>query len=179
MFKPEPRCRFGLCRTGSTRRGAVTLEFIVALPVLLIVLLAVVEFGMFFSSMQQVDLACRVGAEAASQSTFLPYGLATVPPDVTDPISQQLGSSGISPCKIILEHNVLPTPQTLTTTYVPECACDPPATPLPAGLARSVRVTVCVPMSSLAPNCLALFGFDLTGRCAQCSTTLRYELSTP
>jgi hypothetical protein len=178
MFKPMPRRRFGPGRAGSSRRGAVTLEFIVALPVLLIVLLAVVEFGMFFSSLQQVDLACRVGAEAASQSTFLPYGSPTVPPDVADPINQQLGSSGITPCKIILEHNVT-SPQTLTTLYGAGCACDPPTALLPALAARSVRVTVCVPMSSLAPNCLALFGFDLTGRCAKCSTTFRYELSTP
>jgi hypothetical protein len=163
----------------STRRGSVTLEFILALPILLIVLLAAVEFGMFFSNMQQVDLACRVGAEAASQFAPFPHGPTTVPLNVADPINHQLASSDISPCKIILEHNVLPTAQTLTTTYGAGCACDPPAALLPAGTARSVRVTVCVPLIELAPNCLALFGFDLTGRFAQCSTTFRYELSTP
>ena len=179
MPKHLTRRKFGSRPVFFARRGSVTLEFIVALPVLLIVLVAVVEFGMLFTNLQQVGLACRVGAEAASQSTFLPYGLATVPPDVTDPINQQLASSGISPCKIILEHNVLPTPETLTTTYGAGCTCDPPAASLPGIPARSVRVTVCVPMTSLAPNCLALFGFDLGGRCAQCSTTFRYELSTP
>jgi Flp pilus assembly protein TadG len=178
MFKPATRRRFAPRPACSTRRAAVTLEFIVALPVLLIVLLAVVEFGMFFSGIQQVNLASRVGAEAASQSTSLPYALTTVPPDVADPINQQLANAGISPCKIILEHNKSSL-QTLTTPYGAGCDCDPPATSLPVIAASSVRVTVCVPMSELAPNCLTMFGFDLAIRYAQCSTTFRYELSTP
>lgn len=168
------------CSNG--RAGSVTLEFLLVLPILLIFLLAVVEFGMFFSNMQQVALACRVGAEAASQTAGLPNAPASVPTNITDAINHQLASSGILPCRIYLEHNLPGTEQELVTTFVPACTCSAPATPLPptpppaTNYGRlSVRVTVCVPMTELAPNCLALFGFDLSSRCAKCSTTFRYE----
>jgi len=155
------------------RDGSVTLEFLLVVPVLLIVLLATVEFGMFFSNMQQVALAARLGAEAASEYATYPAGGPLVPSVVTDPIEQQLDSSGISPCKVILQHNVSGG-ETLTTPYGAGCPCGPPATLLPA--TASVRVTVYVPMTELAPNCLVPFGFNLTGYYAHCSTTFRYEL---
>ncbi|HPM81583.1 MAG TPA: TadE/TadG family type IV pilus assembly protein [Candidatus Anammoximicrobium sp.] len=166
------------------RSGSVTLEFLLVLPILLIVLLSVIEFGMFFTNMQQVALASRLGAEAASQTNL---STATNPNDIPDviveAINHQLATSGISPCAIILEHNV---PDSTTTTenketYTsPPCVCAAPTIPAfpkpPAAYARrSVRVTICVPMTELAPNCLAIFGFNLTGRHAQCSTTFRYE----
>ena len=46
----------------------IVLELILALPILIIAFLAVVQFGTFFVRMQQVALASRVGAEAASQT---------------------------------------------------------------------------------------------------------------
>jgi hypothetical protein len=153
------------------------------LPILLIVLFAAIEFGMFFASMQQVALACRVGAEEASQTNL--SGTADgdlVPANVSLAVEQQLATSGFVPCAVFLQHNVQVAPQTLATPASPACTCLPPADalPLPPGAgAKSVRVTVCVPMTELAPNCLALFGFDLTDRCAECTTTFRYELSTP
>ena len=179
-----------LCRKAARRRyprpqkrdGSVTLEFLLVLPILLIVLLAAIEFGMFFANIQQVALACRVGAEAASQTPGLPDGPDLVPTNITDAINHQLASSGISPCRVYLEHNLSGIEQELVTAYVPACTCTAPATALPpqpppaTDYGRvSVRVTVCVPMTELAPNCLALFGFNLTGRCATCSTTFRHE----
>jgi len=166
------------------RSGSVTLEFLLVLPILLIVLLSVIEFGMFFSGMQQVALACQVGAEAASQTDLT---TATdpndIPDNIVDAINHQLVTCGMSPCAIILEHNV-PDAETITVmteTYTsPPCACAPPTAPAfpkpPAVYARrSVRVTVCMPMTELAPNCLAVFGFNLTGCSAHCSTVFRYE----
>lgn len=178
----KPARRSNLSRVN--RGGSVTLEFLLVLPILLIVLLAVAEFGMFFANMQQVALACRVGAEAASQTDL---STATnpndIPDNIVDAINQQLATSGISACAIILEHNVpdAETTTVMTETYTnPPCACNPPAVPAfpkpPATYARrSVRVTVCTPMTELAPNCLAVFGFNLTGCSAQCSTAFRYE----
>lgn len=184
MTKYQQLCRKAVRRhpRPHERDGSVTLEFLLVLPVLLIVLLAAIEFGMFFANMQQVALACRVGAEVAAQTGGLPNAPATVPTNITDAINQQLASSGISACRVYLEHNVPGTEQELVTTFVPGCTCTAPPTPLPpqpppaTNYGRvSVRVTVCVPMTELAPNCLALCGFDLTGRCAKCSTTFRYE----
>jgi hypothetical protein len=170
-------------RSARQRDGSVTLEFLLVLPVLLIVLLAVVEFGMFFANMQQVALASRVGTESASQANLGgSFSGDPIPPTVLQAINAQLETSGISPCRIYLQHNVTGSPQVLVEDYVPGFACPAPTAPLPpqpppaTNYGRlSVRVTVCVPMTELTPNCLALLGFDLAGRCAICSTTFRHE----
>lgn len=155
----------------------MTLEFLLVLPILLIVLLAVVEFGMFFANMQQVPLASRIGAETASETPGLPIVPGSVPANIMLEIGQQMATCGIDDYTVILQHNV-GSPTTLTSTAGSGGACNA-ATVLPAIPARSVGVTICVPMTELAPNCLALFGFNLTGRCAKAATTFRYELSTP
>jgi len=164
-----------------SRIGSVMVEFLLVMPILLIVLLTVIEFGMFFSNMQQVALACRVGAEVASQSGSLP-NTGPVPTNITDAIGQQLGSSGIRYGAVILQHNVNGSTYTLTTPDSLPPSCSPPPTDLPptpppaTNYGRlSVRITICVPMTELAPNCLAIFGFDLSGRYAKYSTTFRYE----
>lgn len=160
-----------------SRVGSVMVEFLLVMPILLIVLLTVIEFGMFFSNMQQVALACRAGAEVASQSGSLP-NTGPVPTNITDAIRQQLGSSGISYGAVILEHNVNGSTYTLTTPDSLPPTCSPPPTDLPPAPnygRLSVRITICVPMTELAPNCLAIFGFTLSGRYAKCSTTFRYE----
>jgi Flp pilus assembly protein TadG len=172
-----------LCRNAARRRphprvrdGSVTLEFLLVLPVLLIVLLAAVEFGMFFSNMQQVAVASRTGAELASQTVSLP-DTGLVPIDITNAISQQLSTSGIAYGAVLLEHNADGDPHLLTTPDPLTSPCNPPATALPTlTYGHYVRITICVPMTELAPNCLARFGFDLTGRSAKSSTTFRYEL---
>lgn len=187
MFHPRQRCRLSLRPTRGMRGGAVTLEFIIALPVLLIMLLAVVQFGMFFSGLQQVSLASRVGAEVAAQTDLSASGTgAPIPPAILNAINAQLGSSGVSACKIYLEHNLGHTigepdesDEELEWPSGSDCACTPPATGLPldaAHLVYSVRVTVCVPMTELTPNCLELLGFDISARWTQCSTTFRYEM---
>lgn len=163
-----------------TRGGAVTLEFIIALPVLLIMLLAVVQFGMFFSGLQQVSLASRVGAEAAAETNLTGLTSAdSIPGPILTAINAQLGSSASSACKVYLEHNVDGSEEELQEPSGSGCACTPPVTGLPLDAANgvySVRVTVCVPMTELTPNCLELLGFDISARWTQCSTTFRYEL---
>ncbi len=167
-------------RLRQARRGAVTLELILTFPIWLIFLLAIVEFGQILSNEQQVALASRVGAEEASQTAILsPSNGGPVPANVLEAIDQQLASSGISRCRVIVEHNVLPSspspvtvPVTLSTGT---CDCDPPATPLPS-TRRYVRVTVCVELTEVAPNLLCLFGFDISDKLMQHTTTFRYEL---
>ena len=163
-------------RTAGKRRrgGAVTLELILVLPVWLIGLLAVIEFGALQGNQQQVALASRVGAEEAAQTPNLNLFSASVPANVTAAITHQLASSGISWCGLILEHNV----GGATTLTSGSCDCTPPATALPA-YGRYVRVSVCVPLTDLVPNLLGSFGLDLSHCKVQQSTTYRYELSTP
>lgn len=160
---------------GHRRGGAVTLELILTMPIWIIVLLAIIEFGQILSNQQQLSLASRVGAEEASQTLGL-ESAADVPANVLIAINQQLASSGISECKVILEHNVVPpltpTPVVLTSG---ECDCGPPSTPLPPRR-QYVRVTVCAELTELAPNLLGTFGFDISDCIVQQTTTFRYEL---
>ena len=176
-------------------RAAVTLELILALPIWLIALLAVIEFGFLIAHRQQLALASRVGAEEASITPGLAATLpgGPVPANVIRAIQQQLQSSCITPCKVILEHNAasLGPPPALPVALVsgpcnfnvapPVCAppgCDCPAPP-PAGLPVAgtyVRVTVYVRLTELAPNLLKPFGMDLSERFLGNSTTFRYEL---
>jgi Flp pilus assembly protein TadG len=161
------------------RRGAVTVELILGLPILLIGVLAIVEFGMFFARLEQVALSCRAGAEEASQTTPLPGAGDPIPGAVETVILKQLDNSCILPCAIILEHNVGGQEQTSRTDYdndgdsAPDCPlCQEPSSSLPA---NSVRVTVCVQLTELMPNCLAALGFDITGQTTQCSTVFGHE----
>jgi len=173
--------RWGAIRRGPrssvARRctGAVTLELILALPIWLIALLAIIEFGQILSGLQQVALASRVGAEEASQTSALAT-FGTVPPNVLTAINQQLASSGMSQCRVIVEHNVG------GSTILSTGTCDnclPPVNPEFPPSREYVRVTVCVPMTELSPNLLGLFGFDISDCLAQQSTTFRYEMTTP
>jgi Flp pilus assembly protein TadG len=163
-----------------TRRGAVVLELILALPILVLLILAIVQFGVFHARMQQVALACRVGAEEASQTT----GLSTtngdpVPPNVRDAIDHQLNSSGIDRCRVRLEHNVGGNVVVLGSPTTGACDCGPtslPSAPFPP--TTYVRLTVCVPMGELMPNCLRVVGYNVANpsRVAECTTVFRYEL---
>ena len=53
------------------RRGVAVLEFVLCLPILILPLLAILRYGMYYANLQQVALACRMGAEEASQTTGL------------------------------------------------------------------------------------------------------------
>jgi hypothetical protein len=155
------------------------LELIICLPVWLIILAAAVEFGLFVSRLQQVALATRVGAMQAAQTTSLDQ-LTSVPPDVLTVIDHQLEPSNIEYCRVILQHNVGvsgTTPVTRTANGTTPCTCDPPSStemPFPQ-CGDYVRVTVCIRMTDMTPNLLSMFGYDITNKIVQRSTTYRYE----
>ncbi|MCL4207783.1 MAG: pilus assembly protein [Pirellulaceae bacterium] len=156
------------------KSGAAALELILATPVFLIFLLAVVQFGVFFTRMQTVALACRNGAEVASEVTLPPAG--EVPDDVLAAIDQQLLASNIVRCRVRLEHNA-GGPQSVLITGACDCGPDTVlVAPLP--LDEYVRITVCVPLSQVMPNLLATFGWsvDCPGYLAECTTVMRREL---
>jgi hypothetical protein len=162
------------------RRGAVVFELILALPILVLLILAVVQFGVFHARMQQVALACRVGAEEASQTS----GLSTtdgdpVPGNVLTAIDHQLNSSGIDRCRVRLEHNVGGSIVALGSPTTGACDCGPTSlTAAPFPQAAYVRVTVCVPMGELMPNCLRIVGYNVAdpSRVAESTAVFRYEL---
>ena len=155
----------------SRRRGSMTVELLFNLPVWLIALLAIVEFGEVVSKVQQVSLASRVGAAEAAKTVSLPSG-GSVPSAIVDAIEHQLGSSGICCSKVIVEHNAGGAPVTLSSG---EGHGDAPSTPLPS-VGTYVRVTVFARVTDLAPNLLARVGLDLSSSFLDQTTTFRYEM---
>ncbi len=173
------------------RRGSAVLETVIVLPVLLLVGLGIVSFGLYFANKQQVALGARAGGVAASQVPGLPDTETgdPVPPEIISAIEAQLESSCIELYRVRLEHNldrgaggevVVGPVQVLE--YNPNsgtCDCGPadalPGCPI---LDKYVRLTVCVELNELMPNCLAGFGSDVQvcGQVAQNTVVMRYEL---
>jgi TadE-like protein len=166
-------------RRPSRRRATVVLEFMVVLPILVIVLVGTVQFGVFYANMQQVALATRVGAEEASQTGGL--ALANdVPANVLLAISQQLETAGLTYCRVRLEHNV--GGDQVELYYPSEDACGGgPDETLPAdGLPREyVRLTVTVRLGEVMPDTIGCFCFSPAGadKTAFVTTIFRYELT--
>jgi hypothetical protein len=164
-------------RWSRRRSGSFVAELLFVAPVLIVFLWAVIEFGIFASNVQKLSLASRVGAEAASEVAGL-SGRGTFPPEVQAAIENQLHSSGITTYSARLEHNA-GGPQTVLLHGTWGAYCEPQDVldpPLPPG--EYVRLSVCVPMSELMPNLLAVFGFDVNqpSRVANQTTVMRYEL---
>jgi Flp pilus assembly protein TadG len=164
---------------GLPRRSAVcVLELILWLPVFLIFLLAVIEFGLILGQLKQVALASRVGAKMAAES--LPISMAAVQNEV----DRQLESAGMgASCSIILVHNV-PGGGASPQTTGGGCNCTSPTSPtLPTGTllsdnvthSGSVRVTVCVKLTQLTPNLLSTFGYSISNGTVQQTTTFVHE----
>ncbi len=150
----------------------MVLELLLSLPVWLIGLLAVVEFGNLFSNLQQVALASRVGAEVAARTSSPPQG-GSIPSSILSAIDDQLAAANITPSEVVLEHNVGGTYVKLvdgTSSFA-----GPPQQTLPA-VGTYVRVTVCVPATQLTPNVLRSFGFDVQTWDVGESTTFQYTL---
>jgi hypothetical protein len=177
----RPRDRRIHTRDRNARRGVEVLELVLVLPVLILIGVAIVSFGLFYSNRQQVALASRIGAEVASETVGLPSS-GNPPQNVLDMIDLQLRSSGIEVYSVRLEHNVslttggLPVVLEYSNPAIGSCGPDDtlPDDPL---LDKYVRVTVCVPMTELMPSLLASFGATIDGKMAQATTIFRYELN--
>jgi Flp pilus assembly protein TadG len=140
------------------------------LPVWIILVLMIVQFGQLSSSVQHVTRASRVGAEVAAQTAPLPAA-GEVPSQIVDAIQCQLAKSGLACSQVILEHNLADAPVTLVSGTG---GGTPPANPLPD--ACCVRVTVFVPVAAIMPNLLGKMGVDLWSQAVVQSTTYRYQM---
>lgn len=172
------------------RRAVVTLELILAIPILLIVLLAVVEIGLILAASKHVEFASRLGAKLAAEMprtggppNLGTFNLPVTPNNIKDRVDQYLQTAGYTgSCTVILEHNVVGVINPVQTDDDGmSCPCEPIGTlPAavpgpPATVIESVRVTVCLPMEGNIPNCLATFGFDLADCSIRQSTVWPYE----
>ena len=161
------------------RRAALTVELILTLPIFLILLVAVVQFGLYHVRMQHVALASRIGAQQAAQIANL-QSYPSVPSQVTSAVGAHLQSVGINTFCIRLEHNdgVSP-PNPPVVLWEPLSGCSgctiSSLSSSPYSGTEYVRVSICVPLTELMPNVLKVFGFDLTGKHTAFTTVYRYE----
>ena len=161
------------------RRGAIeSIELLISLPILLLVTLGVIHFGLLISNLQHLALASRVGAIAASQVTPESFDEEDVPADIQNAVSHQLEINGIDNYEIHLEYNLGDGVESESMS-VGEIECEAPEELDPGPSRNYVRVTVCVRLDELTPNLFPTFGFSIGGatKVARHSTLLRYELN--
>ena len=160
-------------RRRPARRAVLTVELILTLPIFLILLVAVVQFGLYHVRMQHVALASRIGAQQAAQIANL-QSYSFVPSQVTSAVGAHLQSVGINTFCIRLEHN-----DGGSTVVLPSGGCSgctiSSLSSSPYLGTEYVRVSICVPLTELMPNVLKVFGFDLTGQYTAFTTVVRYE----
>lgn len=167
----------------AARRGLLVIELILAFPVLFVLLLAIIEFGLILANLKHIEFASRVGAKVASEESAgtLPTAVTTV----KGKVDKVLSAIGIDSCQVILEHNV-PDPGCVSggaSQTLGSCAkCSTPSIALPSTTAvegGAVRVTVCVELSEVTPDLLSSYGFSTANRAVIASTTYPYKNCNP
>jgi hypothetical protein len=146
----------------SARRGVETLQLIIALPVLVIALVAGIQFGIVMIVLGTVTQAATVGARET--------GKHVDDATVVEVVDAVLGVHGLAigpNATVVVERFGEP-------TFVQGgVACNPTG---PAIGPDDVRVTVCVDLTT-APllNCLTMYGLDFTGRRLEVSSVSTVE----
>lgn len=159
------------------RRGVIALEVLLLFPILVILVLAVVEFGLIMSAAKHVEFASRQGAKRAAETADLEnFNDPSAMNNLKARVDRYLNTAGYTDsCQVILEHAAPGIANPLQANPLSaDCPCTPegPDGPLPVG---AVRVTVCLPMVGNIPNCLSTFGFDITGCVIRQSVVWVYE----
>ncbi len=159
------------------RRGAVALELIVSVPILVILILAVIEFSIIFTAIKQMTFASRLGAKEAAEAGSIP-NLSTLVSSGTlrglvDRQIQAAGATGA--CQVIVQYGSGNSYTTLTDVGPLPCECFASLLDGPV-VGTFVRVEVGVALSDFCPDLLAPFGFSIAGRQVSATTTYRMEL---
>jgi Flp pilus assembly protein TadG len=166
-------------RNRRKQRGAVTLEAIAVLPPLLILFLAVLEFGIAILTQQAVTSASLEGVRTAARENATTNGVAA---DVLQFLAvhevsfNTTGTNVVDDARVVIEVGAagpvgLAGERGNTTL---------PCTPNGGALASNqVRVTVCVRMTNgvnqPVPDWLSTFGFSTVGRNIEVSSLTTFE----
>jgi Flp pilus assembly protein TadG len=178
-------------RNQNRRPGIVTLELILWLPIMIILLLAVIEFAIIMQVNKQVAYASRFGAKLASEITRAQattpnlgnFNLTATANNLKTQVDIFLANAGLTAsCQVLLEHTACVPTTSQTDPVGTPCPCGASPTTLAANETVSpfddeayVKVTVCVPLLNNVPNVLSTFGFDVTGKTLEHSTVFRIE----
>lgn len=166
------------------RSAAVVLETILALPIFVIMLMGLVEFGVLVENLQYVQAASRAGAMVASRmaAADIHANPGDLPVVILDAVNDELERMqvGVLARQVRLQTNVtaagaivVPPPAFFAFTGGQSVAPDPyvaiTAPAAPAG--AYVRVTVFVDVPDVTPNVLATFGLDFKNEVLQQTAT--------
>ena len=154
--KPAPAQASAAKRRGRNDRGAELIELAFVLPILLLVLAAIVDFGFLFQKWEAVTNAAREGARLAS----LPSYTGTVGGDVDARIRSYLNASGLPDGPAVI-------PQVVYSTET-----------LPSGKTVSVAtVSVAYPanLSYLGPIAALIGGTSQNSIMIRAVSTMRME----
>lgn len=168
-------------RPVTQRSGAVVLELILALPILVIAVFAVVEFGLWMSAKEKLEMAARIGAQAASETPAIDTLAALSGSEIQTKVYRYLENAGIdtSNVQLTLTHNVGGGDTLIDppggTCPAPALPPAPPDQTVPVNR-QYVRLVVCIPTDDITPNMLSYFGFDVSEFHTQHAKTYRYEL---
>lgn len=152
-------------RSPCRRRGSITLEVALILPILLIVLIATIQYAVFTVIEQGVVHAAAVGAREAGKGATIDE-LVCVVEHVLAPHGIRVGAHA----SVMLEDPEASPPVQQRGTF-PCCPATSPT--LDAG---EVRVTVCVDLGGKPfLNALKYIGMDYTGKPFGISSLVRKE----
>lgn len=153
---------------GKNRRGVEVLELILVLPVLVVALVALVQFGIAMVVHQAVTTAAGAAArEASKQADILVVRDAV--DRILSPHNIQILNTPGSGTKVMLDDGALGT----TSFGDAGLSCIAHGN---APAANEVRVTVCIDLAKAkVPNALASFGLDFAGKRFETSATVRKE----
>lgn len=150
-------------------RGAITLELILTLPIVVVLLVATFEYTMLTLLESAVTHAATVGAREAGKCSHVELIAEVVQTVVSRHCITISGASG-SGTKVVLEDGTEGTSE----FGDPALTCDLPTNPLNPD---EVRVTVCIELAA-TPICdpLAEFGFSLWDCRLQASSLVKKEV---
>jgi Flp pilus assembly protein TadG len=135
-------------RLAGARRGLLALEVVLFLPLVLLVVLAVVEFALLLLAAQAVSAAASVGAREAS----LPSATtASVERRVARALHGWKFAADVEPVRIS------------------------PADPQTVPTGQNIAVTVAVNAADAAPNLLSYIGLSLAGQKVETTYVYRKE----
>ncbi len=169
-------------QTTRTRRraGSVLLEFILAFPLILILSLAIIEFG-FFGLLQQTTTiatiegsreAAQVGATTTSVGNLIQQYVAIN--SLTLNVGAQPAAPGAGDVLVVIQDGSGALTQTIGNSDIP---CTPVG---PAPTIAEIKITVCLNLTDTngtfpLPNLLSSFGFTLSGKQLEISAMTSLE----
>jgi len=140
------------------------------LPVLIILAVAVIEFGLLLGNMKQVAAAARHGAVIAAEDADVDTNISQSASDARDAVDRLLETANFgadASSGLTLRRNFSGDASNTQGT------CDDPTTPSMPSF-DAVRVSVCVPVTKLAPDLLSSFGFSISSRVVTMTATFPY-----